>query len=158
MARPWSEAAALLAFTDCHPGAGRDGPIPPPRSIWSRLMSQSIDYAFLPRIDDVSRPTVCHSLDSLARHVDRLRRGQGILIEEIEDIRARRHIACGDAAPAPAGQRDRGVQIFALCLDGTRDRSLGFAWLKGGGREAIQAALTRVAPQGQGDRHLMQAA
>ncbi|WP_426041531.1 hypothetical protein [Brevundimonas sp. TWP2-3-4b1] len=122
-------------------------------------MSQNIDYAFLTRIDDVARPTVCASLDALARHVDRKRRGQGILIEEIEDIRARRHIACGDADPAPAGQRDRGVQIFTLCLDGARDRSLGFAWLKGGGREAMVAALTRVAaPSREGDRHLMQAA
>ena len=122
-------------------------------------MSQSIDYAFLPRIDDVSRPTVCHSLDSLARHIERKRFGQGILIEEIDDIRARRHIADGVCAPPPSGQRDRGVQIFTLCLDGSRDRSLGFAWLKGGGREELQTALERAAlSQGLDNRHLMHAA
>lgn len=153
-ARPWSEATALLA---AHGHAA--GPLPPPKSIWSRLMSQNIDYAFLPRIDAVSRPTVCADIDSLARRIHRLRRGQAIQVEEIEDIRAQRHQVCGDADPAPNGQRDRGVQIIALCLDGSRDRSLGFAWLKGGGRDAMVSALTRNEPeQPAAPRQLMHAA
>lgn len=123
-------------------------------------MSQSIDYAFLSRIDGHARPVVFTGLIGRARHIERKRFGQGILLEEIEDIHARRRMATGEGDAAPGrGLRDRGVQIFTLCLDGSRDRSLGFAWLKGGGREELQIALERAAlSQGLDNRHLMHAA
>lgn len=139
MRRPFIEAGPLLA------AHGRSaGTRPKPQTPWSRLMSQSIDYAYLNRIDAVAKPMVVASLDRLAQHLDTLRRGQAILLEEVEDIHQRRRMASGAGPDAPHGLRDRGVQIFTMLLDGTRDRSLGFAWLRGGGREELQAALTRV--------------
>lgn len=108
-------------------------------------MRQNIDYAFLTRVDAVARPTVFGSLDRLALFIEGKRCGQGILLEEVEDIHARRRMAIGDSPAAPEGVRDRGVQIWTLMLDGSRDRSLGFAWLNGGGREGLEAALSRAA-------------
>lgn len=140
MPRPWVEATALLAAHGF-----RAGPPFKPQSPWNRLMSQNIDYAFLARVDAVAKPTVFGALDRLAAFIEAKRCGQGIQLEEIEALHERRRIAVGDSPAAPAGVRDRGVQIWTLLLDGTRDRSLGFAWLKGGGREDLQAALTRVA-------------
>lgn len=107
-------------------------------------MTQSIDYAFLARIDAVAKPTVVGSLDRLARLIESRRYGQAIVLEEIEDIHARRRMAVGEGPAAPEGLRDRGVQIWTQLIDGTRDRSLGFAWLRGGGREELQRALTKV--------------
>ena len=108
-------------------------------------MRQNIDYAFLTRVDAVARPIVFGSLDRLALFIESKRSGQGILLEEVEDIHARRRMAIGDSPPAPDDVRDRGVQIWTLLLDGSRDRSLGFAWLNGGGREDLEDALSRAA-------------
>lgn len=122
-------------------------------------MSQSIDFAFLPRIDAVSRPVVFTSLIGLARYIERKRFGQGIQLEEIEGIHAQRNMVAGDAGTPRDGLRDRGVQIHTLMLDGGFDRSMGFAWLRGGGREDLQAALLRAAAeQGDDHRRLMHAA
>lgn len=135
----WTEAGPLLA------AAGLAlAPLSPPPSAWRRLMTQSIDYAFLARIDAVAKPTVVGSLDRLARLIESRRYGQAIVLEEIEDIHARRRMAVGEGPAAPEGLRDRGVQIWTQLIDGTRDRSLGFAWLRGGGREELQRALTKV--------------
>ena len=139
MRPPWTEAGPLLA------AAGLAlAPHSPPPPAWRRLMAQSIDYAFLSRIDAVAKPTVVGSLDRLAQLIEGKRFGQAIALEEIEDLHARRRMAAGDGPAAPEGLRDRGVQIWALMADGTRDRSLGFAWLRGGGREELQRALTKV--------------
>lgn len=107
-------------------------------------MAQSIDFAFLARLDAVAKPTIVGSLDRLAQLIEDRRYGQAIVLEEIEDLHARRRVATGDGPAAPEGLRDRGVQVWALLTDGTRDRSLGFAWLRGGGREELQNALTRI--------------
>ncbi|WP_157072483.1 hypothetical protein [Brevundimonas bacteroides] len=107
-------------------------------------MKDQIDYAFLTRVDAVARPVAFPSIDKLAAHIERRRQDRTIILEQIEDIHERRRMAQGDSPPAPQGLRDRGVQIFTLLPDGTRDRSLGFAWLRGGGRERLQDALTRV--------------
>lgn len=140
MRPPWIEAGALLA------AAGHAlAPLSPPPSPWTRLMTQNIDYAFLSRIDAVAKPTIVGSLDRLAQLIEGKRFGQGIMLEEIEDLHARRRMATGDGPPAPEGLRDRGVQVWSLMLDGSRDRSLGFAWLRGGGRDELQQALTKIA-------------
>jgi hypothetical protein len=143
MRPPWSESAALLAAHDLAVPAELTTRT---QSIWSRLMSQSIDFAFLPRIDAVTRPVVFTDLSGLARYIERQRHGQAIQLEEIEDIHARRRMATGEgpAAPSP-GLRDRGVQIHTRLIDGGIDRSMGFAWLRGQGRDALQAALLRAA-------------
>lgn len=136
MRPPWIEATALLAAAGFTPATNLR-----PESPWRRLMTQSIDYAFLPRIDAVSKPTVVGNLARLAQLIDTRRHGQAIQLEEIEDIHARRRQASGTGPSAPVGMRDRGVQIWTLMMDGSRDRSLGFAWLRGGGREDLQRAL-----------------
>lgn len=139
MRPPWIEAGPLLA------AAGHEFVAnPKPLSPWRRLMSDKIDYAFLPRIDAVAKPTIVGSLDRLAQIIEGKRFGQAIMLEEIEDLHARRQMATGDGPDAPAGLRDRGVQIWTQLIDGGRDRSLGFAWLRGGGREELQQALTKV--------------
>lgn len=154
MRPPWSETPALLAAAGHAPG-----PLPPPPSIWSRLMSKNIEYAFLSRIDALTRPRAFTTLSALARFIENQRHGQSIQLEEIEDIHARRRMATGEGPAAPdAGLRDRGVQIHTLYLDGGRDRSMGFAWLKGGGREDLQRALEQVATPPAADRRLMHAA
>lgn len=107
-------------------------------------MTQSIEYAFLTRIDTVAKPTIVGSLDRLAQLIEARRHGQAIMLEEIGDLHARRRMAIGDGPGAPEGLRDRGVQIWTQLIDGTRDRSLGFAWLRGGGREELQMALTKI--------------
>lgn len=135
----WSEASVLLA------SAGfAAGPLPKPDTPWKRLMKQQIDFAFLARVDSVAIPVAFPSLDKLAAYVERQRRDRTIVLEEIEDIHERRRMVIGDSPRAPEGVRDRGVQIFTLLPDGSRDRSLGFAWLKGGGREAMFYALTQA--------------
>lgn len=116
-------------------------------------MAQSVDYAFLTRVDAVAKPTVVASVDRLADLIEGQRRGQAIHLEEIEDLHERRRMAVGDSPPAPEGRRDRGVQIWTLLLDGSRDRSLGFAWLNGGGREELQQALTRAGLRKGGQPH-----
>lgn len=116
-------------------------------------MAQSVDFAFLTRVDAVAKPTVVSSLDRLAEIIEGRRHGQTIHLEEIEDLHERRRMAVGDSPAAPDGLRDRGVQIWTLLLDGSRDRSLGFAWLKGGGREELQQALTRIALRKGGRPH-----
>lgn len=140
MRRPWTEATALLAAHGfaCTPPPPLKGLIP---------MSAEIRFAFLARIDAVARPTVFQTLDRLAAHIEGQRFGQAIQLEEIAELRRRRAMATGQADAAPDGRRDRGVQIWTLLLDGSRDRSLGFAWLDGQGRETLQGALERAAFQ-----------
>lgn len=139
MRPPWIETHALLG---AHGFAVATDLRPP--SPWRTLMAQSIDYAFLSRIDAVARPTIVGSLDRLAQLIEDRRHGQPIMLEEIDGLHARRRMATGDSPPAPEGLRDRGVQVWTQLLDGSRDRSIGFAWLKGGGRDDLQQALTRV--------------
>lgn len=139
MPRPWIEAGPLLAATG-HASATPQ----PPATPWSRLMTQNIDYAFLYRIDAVAKPLVVGSLDRLAELIETRRGKQAIMLEEVEGLHERRRMASGQGGTVPGGLRDRGVQIFTLLMDGSRDRSIGFAWLKGGGREDLQSALTRI--------------
>lgn len=139
MRPPWIEAGPMLA------AAGhRLAPPEPPLTPWKRLMNQNIDYAFLTRIDAVAKPTIVGSLDRLAQLIEARRHGQAIMLEEVGDLHARRRMATGDSPAAPEGLRDRGVQIWTQLLDGGRDRSIGFAWLKGGGIEELQQALTKI--------------
>lgn len=138
--RPYVEAAALLGSA----GHRLAPPAPPSFSLWRTLMSQNVDFAFLDRIDAVARPHVVGGLDRLAQLIEDRRGDSPILLEEIENLHARRRMAAGDGPPAPTGLRDRGVQVWTQLPDGTRDRSLGFAWLRGGGREQLQMALTKV--------------
>lgn len=88
-------------------------------------------FAFLRRIDPVTKPIVFPGgLAELARFIERERKGAAIQLEQVEDLEVR-------------GSPDlhTGVQIWILDMDNARDRSLGYAWLDGAGREVLEPAL-----------------
>lgn len=136
MRSPWVEAGALLAASG-HALA----PPPPPPTLRTRLMADHADFAFLSRMDATTKPIVFQSLNALADHIEGRRHGQAIQLDQVEDLHDQRRRATGAGEAAPEGQCDRGVQVWTLMLDGTRDRSLGYAWLKGEGRERLQIAM-----------------
>lgn len=108
-------------------------------------MPASAAFAFCPHLDAVTKPRVFQALDGLAQHIERLRHGQTIQLTEIDRLHLQWAEAGGPADVQPAkGRRDRGVRIDTLCLDGSPDRCLGFAWLDGMGRDALQRALSLV--------------
>lgn len=142
--RPHVEAAALLG---AHGHALAGAPYRP--SIWTLFAMQPAPFALLERLDKTTRPTVFPDLDALAAHVQRRRNGQGLDMQEIEDLHNQWRIEGGGVVNGveidpPEGIRDRGVQIWTTMIDGGRDRCLGFAWLNGGGLEELKAALRRA--------------
>ena len=134
MRPPWSEAAVLLA------SAGFSSA--PPKRIHlitrSLIMADKPNYAFLPRIDAVTRPVVFPDLLSLARHIERGRTGQNLQLIEVDDIEHE-------------GQLHQGVKVMLLDMCNDPDRCLGFAWLRGEGRTVLDPALRVARLQMQGD-------
>ena len=124
MRRPWIEAGAMLA------GAGFDGTPPKPVHPIARslTMASKPNYAFLPRVDGVTRPVVCPDLMALARHIERQRGDQNLQLIEVEDIEY-------------DGVMHRGVKVMLLDLANDPERCLGFAWLRGSGRDVLEPAL-----------------
>lgn len=136
MRRPWFESGPALA-------AAGHAPTPPPLDgaatpalgrIWTLPMIHDADFAFLTRIDATTKPTVCVDLHALARHIERRRLelagDRAIQLEEVEDLQF---------ANRPG--LHRGVQIWLLDMAHEREASLGYAWLKGDGRDRLEPAL-----------------
>lgn len=91
-------------------------------------------YALLPTLDNHAKVQTFRTLDALAAAVETARRGQALELVEVEDIEF-----------SDVSGLHRGVQVFTLDMGNDRDRMLGFAWLNGGGREALQPALRAAA-------------
>lgn len=91
------------------------------------------DFAFASRLDGVVKPKVFSSLGALAARIEHDRHGQAIELVDVEDIEI----------PGQPGLY-QGVQVFTLLLDNSRDRCVGYAWLKGQGRERLEPALRQV--------------
>lgn len=126
MRPPWIEATALLA------AAGRDTT---PLTFRRRpRMSDDIRYGLMrhpekPGDKPVAKPDLAGWADLITRE----RQGRPILLEDNR-----------------LGFEDRprdGVTVWLVSPDGDRCGCIGFAYLNGAGREALQAALTRAAPQ-----------
>ncbi|VDC51410.1 hypothetical protein [Brevundimonas mediterranea] len=122
MNRPWFEAAPALA------AAGVPDDRIPVTPMKANLMSA--DYALLPRIDTVTKPRVFPSLDALAASIERQRQGQSLFLEEVQDLQ-----------PLGAADQVRAVKVWTTDCDGRQDRMIGFAYLKGAGRELLEWAL-----------------
>lgn len=124
MRRPWVEAGPLLS------AAGFDSTPPKPLHPVARslIMADKPNYAFLPRIDGVTRPIVCPDLMSLARHIERQRGGQNLQLLEVDDIEY-------------DGEMHSGVKVMLLDMGNDPERCLGFAWLRGSGRDVLDPAL-----------------
>lgn len=137
--RPWIEATALLA---AHGLVGTAAPTPYLRRY---PMTDGVRFAFITRLDAVTKPRVFPSIDALADHIEGMRFGQAIQVEEVEDLRFQWRSAAGRPEPVePDARPDIGVQIWTLMLDNSRDRALGFAWLDGGSIDRLQPALERA--------------
>lgn len=132
MPRPFIEAAALLAAQGFCALPPARGSVFSSRSIVLPITpsGSAARFAFLPRIDAVTKPFVFDDLPALARHIERQRQGQTMQLEDVEHLEF-------------AGSPDlhHGVQVWALDMAGDRDRSLGYAWLDGRGRETLEGAL-----------------
>jgi hypothetical protein len=132
MRRPWFEAGPALAAAGLSLTPDPDAPVT--GSIWTQPMIDLAAYAFLTRIDATTKPTAFPDLHHLARHIERRRLDAGadrsIQLEEVEDLQF-------------AGQPGlhTGVQVWLLDMAHEREASLGYAWLKGDGRERLEPVL-----------------
>lgn len=122
MNRPWFEAAPALA------AAGVPDDRTPVIPMKANLMSAH--YALLPRIDTVAKPRVFPDLAALAASIERQRQGQSLFLEEVQDLQ-----------PLGAADQVRAVKVWTTDCDGRQDRMIGFAYLKGAGRELLEWAL-----------------
>lgn len=136
MRPPWFEAGPALAaagHTLCHPRESGDH-APVLGCIWKQPMINHAPFAFLTRIDATTKPTVFVDLHALARHIERRRLDatgdRAIQLEQVDDLQF-------------AGEPGlhRGVQVWLLDLAHERDRSLGYAWLQGDGRDRLEPVL-----------------
>lgn len=132
MRPPWFEAAPALAAAGLplSPDTARHAAVP---TLWSHPMIDTARYAFLPRLDAVTKPFVFNDLSALARHIERARTqggDPGLQLEEVEDLQF-----AGDPG------LHRGVQVWLLDLANERERALGYAWLRGDGRDVLEPAL-----------------
>jgi hypothetical protein len=132
MRRPWIEATALLAAAGF--AATFVKPIHPVAR--SLIMADTPNYAFLPRIDAVTRPVLCPDLMALARHIERQRDGQGLQLIDVEDIEH-------------DGQLYSGVKVMRLDMANEPEACLGFAYLRGSGRTVLEPALRAARHQAE---------
>jgi hypothetical protein len=98
-------------------------------------MPEGLDYALLTRPETSAKPRAYPSLHALAGAIHRARRGAGLQLHN-GDLRARE-----DAEPR------RVVSVFALDAEGQAERFIGAAWLAGGDRRALEAALRAAQPE-----------
>ena len=129
MRPPWSETAALLAFTPAAMAA------PPRRNVPYRrpAMSDDIRYALFRKLDGFAKPTAAPDLHALARMIERERGEQAIQLVEIEDFEF-----AGDRLMHTA------VEVWTLDMAGDRDNRIGVAWLNEDGRDRLEPALRAV--------------
>ena len=126
-ARPWIEAIPALSAHGFDSAPSK--PVHPiARSL---IMADKPKYAFLTRIDGVTRPIVQPDLMALARHIERRRTGQNLQLIDVEDVEY-------------DGQIHAGVTVMLLDMVNEPEACLGFAWLRGDGRTVLDPAL-RVA-------------
>ena len=130
IARPFIDGAVLLA--------AHGFPAPPPRNpsgarrapLRRKPDMPRFPYALLPRLDATTKPYGFTTLADLANHIERQRADQVLQIEDVDTLQFRDEPGLHD-----------GVEIWTLDLDGSRDRLIGYAWLSGKGRDALQPAL-----------------
>lgn len=133
MPRPWFECIPALA------AAGHSLTLAATRgSAWTHPMVDTAQFAFLARLDPVTKPVVFSDIQSLARHIDRRSENCALQLEEVEDLQF-----------AGVDRLHRGVQVWRLDMCNDRDVSLGYAWLKGRGREMLDPALRDARRQAQ---------
>lgn len=133
MRRPWFEATPSLAAAGVSAIAAAVRPTHP--LIWRLRMIGLPDFAFAEILNGPAKPRAFPDLRALALHIERARQGQAMELVDVEDI----EIEGRDGLFS-------GVQVFTLLADNSRDRSLGYAWLKGEGRERLEPALRQVRP------------
>lgn len=97
-------------------------------------LAMNPDFALVPDARPGTKPTVYRSAEDLARRIHRERAGQALQLKD-DRLLVR-------SEPAPR----RVVAVYGLDQVGGRTRFIGYAWLKGQGREALQAALEAVQP------------
>lgn len=97
-------------------------------------LAMNPDFALVPDARPGTKPTVYRSLDDLVRRIHRDRAGQAL---QLNDDRL---FVRSEAAPRKV------VAVYGLDQVGGRTRFIGYAWLKGQGREALQAALADAEP------------
>ncbi len=110
--------APHLAATLTH---GRRPPLPSAR------------YVLLPKLDNVTKPKAFPTLAALAACIERERGQQALHLVEVEDLEFR-----------DVSGLHRGVQVWTLDLANEKDRLIGYAWLNGRGREALEPALRQA--------------
>ncbi|PZO07623.1 MAG: hypothetical protein DCF29_03740 [Alphaproteobacteria bacterium] len=133
MRRPWFEAGPALA------AAGFSLTTAATRgSAWKHPMVDTALYAFLPRLDAVTKPFVFADIQGLARHIDRNSLGQALQLEEVEDLQF-----------AGVEGLHRGVQVWRLDISNDREASQGYAWLKGRGRDVLDPAMREARRRSQ---------
>lgn len=142
MRPPFVEAAVLLAVHG-HPDGAPPKPIHP--AARSLIMADTPNYAFLPRLDAVTRPVLCPDLMALARHIERQRGVQALQLIDVEDIEY-------------DGQVYGGVKVMLLDMANDPERCLGFAYLRGDGRTVLEPALRAARLQAEAAREDREAA
>ena len=145
--RPWFEATPALsahglhathALTADHVIGHHIRPNPGKRP----MVPTDARFVLLPRLDAVTKPKQFSGPRPLAMHIESLRTEGGgdpaLQLEEVDDLRF---------ADWP-GLYD-GVQIWVLDASNDRDRSLGYAYLDGRGRDVLEPALRAVRKDAQ---------
>lgn len=134
IARPHFEARPYLAAHGLVPGPPAPLVHPFIQALTrSPAMADIADYALIERLDAVTKPTVFGTVARLAVHIEGLRKGRPLELADVEDIEI----------PGLPGLYV-GVQIWTLDMSNGRDVCLGWAWLKGQGRDRLEPALRAV--------------
>lgn len=89
-------------------------------------------YALLPSLDYPAKPLIFPSLEALARHIHRGRKGRALVLR--------------DARLTHGGQIRRVTEVLAEDQGASRSDRLGYAWTAGRSREALEAALDAEVP------------
>ncbi len=131
MRRPWFEATPALAAAGVPIVLATHRPSSPFERILR--MAGLPDYAFAETLNGAAKPKAFADVGGLAAYIERHRNAQAIELVDVEDITL-------------DGRDDllTGVQVFTLLPDNGRDTCLGYAWLKGQGRERLEPALLRA--------------
>lgn len=91
------------------------------------LMPLGVEYALWPLFNANVKPLAVNSLAMLARHIHRQRNGFGLQLTD-------------EPGTFRDGRRDM-VRVDALDVSGERHRLIGYAYLRGGPRSTLEAAI-----------------
>ncbi len=131
MRRPWFESGPALAAAGFPINLTAHRAASPLERILR--MAGMPDFAFAETLNGAAKPKAFADMGGLAAYIERHRNAQAIELVDVEDITLE--------------GRDEfltGVQVFTLLPDNGRDACLGYAWLKGQGRERLEPALRRA--------------